>query len=440
MNITVDIHRIMLYHILTEQMFFEGDRMSSLYNNRVILHCDLNNFFASVEAFYKPELKLVPMAVCGSVEERHGIVLAKNDKAKAFGVKTAEPIWQAKNKCPELVCVEPHYDRYVDFSGRARAIYSEYTDMVEPFGIDECWLDVTGSSLLFGTGEEIAHNIRERIKSEIGVTISVGVSFNKIFAKLGSDLKKPDAVTVLSKENFKEKIWDLPADSLIGVGKATMRTLERIGLKTIGDVARCKTRILELELGKNGLELWKAVNGYDTTPVLKTDSLPKAKSFSHGTTQPKNLVNEDQVRATFISLAESVAHNLRKDSVLASVVSISIRDERLVTIERQRKLRQPTRLVEELVSTAMELFRENWDWHSEVRSVTIHAGDFVSDSEARQYCLFCDNEKNEKLETLESYVDKIRAKYGKNSVVRASAMKIKKPEQEGLYNPFHPKI
>lgn len=414
--------------------------MPSLYNNRVILHCDLNNFFASVESFYKPELKDVPMAVCGSAEERHGIVLAKNEKAKAYGVKTAEAIWQAKNKCPNLVCVEPHYDRYVDFSRRVRAIYSEYTDMVEPFGIDECWLDVTGSSLLFGTGEEIAYQIKERVKSEVGVTISVGVSFNKVFAKLGSDLKKPDAVTVLSQENFKEKIWHLPADSIIGVGKSTMKTLERIGLRTIGDVAKCKRSLLEMELGKSGLELWKVVNGYDTSPVLKTESLPKAKSYSHGTTQPKNLTNNNEVRATFVSLAESVAHNLRKYGVLASVVSISIRDDRLVTIERQRKLRQPTRLVEELVSTAMELFEENWNWKSEVRSVTIHACNFVDESDACQFNLFCDNERNEKLEKLEEQVDAIRSKYGNASVVRASAMKIKKPEQEEAYNPFHPKI
>lgn len=414
--------------------------MPSLYNNRVILHCDLNNFFASVETYYNPELAKVPMAVCGSAEERHGIVLAKNEKAKAYGVKTAEPIWQAKNKCPNLVCVEPHYDRYVDFSRRVRAIYSEYTDMVEPFGIDECWLDVTGSSLLFGTGEEIAYAIKERIKSEIGVTISVGVSFNKVFAKLGSDLKKPDAVTVLTQENFKEKIWHLSADSLIGVGKSTAKTLERIGLRTIGDVANCKMSLLELELGKNGLELWKIVNGYDTSPVLKTDSLPKAKSYSHGTTQAKNLTNDDEVRATFVSLAESIAHNLRKDGVLASVVSISIRDERLVTIERQRKLAQPTRLVENLVSTAMELFSENWDWRKEVRSVTIHASNFVDESDACQFNLFCDNERNEKLEKLESQVDVIRSKYGDTSVIRASAMKIKKPDQEEAYNPFHPKI
>lgn len=414
--------------------------MPSLYNNKVILHCDLNNFFASVETFYKPELKDVPMAVCGSREERHGIVLAKNEKAKAFGVKTAEPIWQAKNKCPDLVCVEPHYDEYVKFSRQVRAIYSQYTDMVEPFGIDECWLDVTGSYLLFGTGEDIAYQIKDRVKQEVGVTISVGVSFNKVFAKLGSDLKKPDAVTVLSKENFKEKIWQLPADSLIGVGKSTMAALERIGLHTIGDVARCRRSLLELELGKNGLELWKVVNGYDTSPVLKTDSLPKAKSYSHGTTQAKNLTNNDEVRATFVSLSESVAHNLRKDGVLASVVSISIRDDRLITIERQRKLSRPTRLVETLVATAMELFEENWDWHCEVRSVTIHATGFVDEGEAYQYSLFCDNDKNERLERLEEHVDKIREKYGNASVVRASAMKIKKPDQEEAYNPFHPKI
>lgn len=415
--------------------------MNNGFSNRVVLHCDLNNFFASVESFYEPSLKDVPMAVCGSVEERHGIVLAKNDKAKAFGIKTAEPVWQAKNKCRELVCVSPHYDRYVDFSRRIRAIYEEYTDLVEPFGIDECWLDVTGSRLLFGSGEEIAETLRKRIKEEIGVTISVGVSFNKIFAKLGSDMKKPDAITVITQENFKKKIWNLPADSVIGVGRSTMKALERIGLKTIGDVAECRQRTLEIELGKSGLELWKNFNGYNNSPVVPSGSMPAAKSYSKGHTPPKSLKNDDEVKRLFIKLAESVARSMRKDGVFAGLVSISIRNENLVTIERQRKLTEPTRLIETLVGTAMELFRENWEWNGLVRSVTLHVSSLVREESSCQYSLFVDNLKNQKLEKLQENINEIRKKYGRDCIVRAAAIDSDSVEapQTGAYNPFHAK-
>lgn len=409
------------------------------YSNRVILHCDLNNFFASVEAFYDPSLKDVPMAVCGSVEERHGIVLAKNEYAKKYGVKTAEAVWQAKNKCPNLVCVSPHYDRYVDFSHRVRKIYEEYTDTVEPFGIDECWLDVTGSRLLFGTGEEIADTLRKRIKEEIGLTISVGVSFNKIFAKLGSDMKKPDAVTVLTAENFKEKIWHLPADSIIGVGKSTIKALNRIGLRTIGDVANCKERILEIELGKMGAELWKNCNGFNNSPVVKSELFPAAKSYSKGMTPPKSLENNNQVRALFLFLSESVAHSMRCDGVFASLVTVSIRDDNLITVNRQRRLTKPTRIVEKLTDTAMELFTENWEWTKNVRSVTIRVSDFVNEDSLSQYSLFEDNQKSDKLEKLQDNIDKIREKYGKESIVRATTMNIGKPENSNVYNPFRPK-
>ena len=213
-------------------------------SERVILHCDLNNFYASVECLFRPELKNVPMAVCGSTQERHGIVLAKNEKAKKFGVKTAEAVWQAQMKCPELITVEPNFSRYMEYSSKVRAIYEQYTDLVEPFGMDECWLDVTGSVFLYGSGEKIAYEIKERIKKEIGLTISVGVSFNKVFAKLGSDLKKPDAVTVISKAEFKKIVWPLRAEEMIGVGPSTKRRLNSVGIYTLGDVASCDKNFL----------------------------------------------------------------------------------------------------------------------------------------------------------------------------------------------------
>ena len=411
------------------------------YSNRVILHCDLNNFFASVEAYHNPELNNYPTAVCGSADDRHGIVLAKNEKAKKYGVKTAEAIWQAKQKCPDLVCVPPHYDEYVKFSKAVRQIYYDYTDMVEPFGMDECWLDVTGSTMLFGSGEEIAHTIRKRVKEEIGLTISVGVSFNKVFAKLGSDLKKPDAVTVLSQENFKEKIWHLPASSLIGIGPSTTRALERIGLRTIGEVAGCKPKILEIEFGKCGLDLWRNTNGFDCSPVVDVSEQPMAKSYSKGLTPPKNLTNDGEINALFVSLAESIAHSMREDGVMARVVTISIRDENLITIDRQKRLDNPTRLIERLVGTAMELFRENWSWSKEVRSISIRVSDFVRENEFCQYSLFTDNAKEDKLEKLQKQVDDIRGKYGKNCIVRASAMTtVKQEEDKEIYNSFHPKF
>ena len=397
--------------------------MPEKLSNRVILHCDLNNFFASVETYFDPSLKEHPMAVCGSEEERHGIILAKNDKAKAYDVKTAEPIWQAKQKCPSLVCVPPHYKWYSAFSKRVKEIYYEYTDLVEPFGIDECWLDVTGSALLFGTGEEIANILRERIKREMGLTISVGVSFNKIFAKLGSDMKKPDAVTVINQENFRDKVWPLPADSLIGVGKSTKKTLDKLGLYTLGDVANSSPALIERHLGKSGISLWRHSNGFSSSPVLSENEFPAAKSYSHGTTKSYNLKSAEEVRSTLIPLAESISRQMRRDKVLATTVSLSVRDDNLVRTERRKKISQPTRLTETLVNAAMELYYKNFAFMPELRSVTIGASDLVDDSLSSQMSLFTDTEREEKLEKLESQLDSIRKKYGRASVVRGMTKK-----------------
>lgn len=391
-------------------------------SERKILHCDLNNFFASVECFYKPELKNVPMAVCGSVEERHGIVLAKNEKAKKYGVKTAEAIWQAKSKCSNLVVVKPHYDRYLDFSSRVRAIYEEYTDLVEPFGIDECWLDVTGSGMLFGSAEKIANEIRCRVKKEIGVTISVGVSFNKIFAKLGSDMKKPDAVTVISKDQFKDKIWNLKAEEMIGVGQATKKRLNSIGIYTLKDLATCDTKVLTLLFGKMGVQLWRNANGFDSSPVLSKNQMPAAKSFGRSVTCHRDLVSYDDVSNVMLFLTDKVASSLRENNCLATVVQISIRDEILVTRERQMTLTQPSRLVDVLFSAAMKLFHECWTWESNVRSIGIRACNLVGENCNFQYNLFCDTRRYDKLERLESQIAMIRDKYGKSAVFRGSTM------------------
>ena len=220
---------------------------------RVILHSDMNSFYASVEMMLDPSLKGKAVAVCGATEDRHGIVLAKSELAKKAGVKTGMVNWEAKQRCPGLILVPPQYDQYLKYSKLAHQIYYRYTDLVEPFGMDECWLDLTGSGA-YGTGMEIAQKIRTACREELGLTVSIGVSFNKIFAKLGSDLKKPDAVTQITKEDFREKVWPLAAAELIYVGRATEAKLARYGVHTIGELAAIPPEILQKWFGVGDLE------------------------------------------------------------------------------------------------------------------------------------------------------------------------------------------
>ena len=294
--------------------------------DRVILHCDMNNFFASVECKNDPSISSFPVAVCGNSEERHGIVLAKNYEAKKYGIKTGEPTVAAKAKCPFLVTVEPHYDEYAKYSHLARQIYSEYTDLVEPFGDDECWLDVTGSGLLFGGGEKIADTVRKRIKKELGLTVSVGVSFNKVFSKLGSDMKKPDAVTVIKRSDFKEKIWHLDASELIGVGPSTSRTLKSFGIHTIGDLANAYPELLRGKLGKNGIYLKEAANGREYSPVRPSNQGPPMKSIGHGMTTVTDLKTYSEIKSLILALFEDVGHRLIQNGKKAGGVSVSLRD------------------------------------------------------------------------------------------------------------------
>lgn len=273
--------------------------------SRSILHCDMNNFYASVECMLDPTLKKYPVAVCGSVEERHGIVLAKNYAAKAFGVATGDAVWQAKQKCKDLVIVPPHYEEYIKYSKLARSVYSRFTDQVEPYGMDECWLDISGTEKLYGSPERVANEIKEIIKFELGLTISVGVSFNKIFAKLGSDMKKPDAITVIEKDTFRDKIWGLPAADLLGVGRATQRVLDSYCIRTIGDLANTNPDFLKRRLGKNGIALWQYANGNDHSLVHNADFVSPIKSVGHGITTVADLEENEQVWPVFLELEEN---------------------------------------------------------------------------------------------------------------------------------------
>lgn len=383
---------------------------------RTILHSDLNNFYASVECLYDPSIRNKPVAVVGDVEKRHGIVLAKNYTAKAYGVKTGEPVWEARQSCPELVLVPPSYDRYLNFSKTAREIYSEYTDRVENFGLDECWLDVSESIGLFGGGGQIADMIRERIKKELGITVSVGVSFNKIFAKLGSDMKKPDATTIITQDNYKNKVWPLPAEELLYVGRATKRKLRSDGITTIGELAKADPRLLKREFGVNGVMLWRFANGMDSTPVSEIWSEPSIKSIGNSTTLPYDVTEEGDVRITLYVLCESIAERLRDNNFLCKTVQIGIRDKNLYSYERQGKLSFETNSAEELFKTAFALYAQNKPAYP-IRSLSVR-GTELSGIRMRQMSCLEEFERMEKLERAEAAVDEIRRRFGHFSVQR----------------------
>lgn len=386
--------------------------------SRVILHCDANSFYASVEMLYDPSIRDKPVAVGGSVEERHGIILTKNQKAKACGVKTGEAIWQAKQKCPELVCVPPNYPLYVRFSRKMRRLYEQYSDRVESFGLDEAWIDLTNPGVTIADGERTAQELRRRVKEELGITVSVGVSFNKIFAKLGSDMKKPDAVTVIAPESFRERIWRLPAGELLYVGPATRRKLARMNVRTIGDLARLETSVVQYCLGKNGLLLKAYANGLDESPVMPVDFRAAIKSVGNSTTPPHDIVTTEDARCIYYLLAESVAARLRQEGFRARCVTISARTTELVTRSHQRMLRKPTNLTDEIAGMAMQLFRERFEEGLPYRSVGISCSALTLDDAPIQLDFMGDEERRIARESMERSVDDLRRRFGHQVVQR----------------------
>ncbi|MCX7614395.1 MAG: DNA polymerase IV [Clostridiales bacterium] len=386
--------------------------------DRVILHADLNNFYASVECLYRPDLRDKPVAVGGDPEARHGIILAKNYPAKKFGVKTGEAIWQAKQKCPDLVMLKPNFNRYLRFARMARRIYSDYTDQIEPFGLDEAWLDVTRSAGLYGSGEKIAEEIRSRFKSELGLTGSIGVSWNKIFAKLGSDLQKPDAVTVINRENYKEKVWPLPVSDLLYVGRATTKKLEDRAIRTIGDLANIGLSYPHSWLGKMGDILHIFATGQDDSPVTVMGEETMIKSIGNSTTTPRDLENNDDIKLILFVLCESVAMRLREHGLECNVVEIQVRDTDLFSFVRQKKQNRPTNLASEIHRAAMELFRENYHWSKPIRSIGVRGSDLVPSCGSVQLSLLMNEEKRKKMEQLEASMDHIRRRFGNLSINR----------------------
>ena len=383
---------------------------------RVILHGDMNNFYASVECLYNPSLRGKPVAVAGDPEARHGIVLAKNYMAKACGVATGNPLWMAKQKCPDIVFVPPHYDLYLKYSAIAREIYGEYTDQVESFGLDESWLDVTGSTNLFGDGKKIADELRERIKFELGVTISVGVSYNKVFAKLGSDMKKPDATTVIDSDHFREKVWPLPVSDLLFVGRSTLKRLLLCGISTIGDLARADQTMLHRTLGQNGDMLWMFANGLDTSPVANIDAEPIIKSIVNSTTTPHYLVSDEDIKVTLYVLAESVSARMREHGFVCRTVQLHVRDHKLYSYERQAPLDIPNRTAHSLFDKAFRLYKRHHTG-APVRSLGIRACNLAL-CESEQMSFFPEVAALQTKETVEKTVDQIRGRFGHFAIQR----------------------
>ena len=388
--------------------------------DRIILHCDLNSFFASVELLGRPDLTDVPVAVCGDPASRHGIILAKNELAKGFGVKTAETIWQAKKKCPNLVLLPSHHDLYRDYSRRVNAIYEQYTDLVEPFGIDESWLDITGTAHLFGGDPHaIADSIRQRIRDELGLTLSVGVSFNKVFAKLGSDYKKPDATTVISRENWRSIVWPLPVGDLLFVGHAAKKVLNAHGVETIGQLAGCSEDMLDTLLGKLGHQLHHYANGLDKEPVRSKEDREPIKSVGNGNTFRENLTTRTQVQNGIAMLSDSVASRLRAYSMYAGGVQITIRTPDFKTITRQKQFPVSTHLMRDLTQGAMELMEKAWSPPTPIRMLTVTAIHLTPNQETyEQVDLFSQSSapKNQRQEKLEKAMDAIRSRFGTDAI------------------------
>lgn len=388
---------------------------------RVVLHCDMNCFYASCEMAYHPELQGKPIAVCGDPERRSGIVLTASYPAKRMGVKTGMPLWEAQQHCRDIIFVPAHYDLYTRFSGYTREIFLRFTGQVEPFGLDEAWLDCTGSQQIHGDGPTIAKKISDTVKDELGITCSIGVSWNKILAKLGSDYKKPDAITVIDKDNFRKIVFPLPASDLLYVGRKTAEKLDNYAIHTIGDLAQTNPKFLQEKLGKIGLMLWQFANGIDISPVAKyeaKDVVAPIKSVGNSWTTPRDLLTDGDVWIVLYLLSESVAARLRENHFRCRGVEVSLRDSSLFSFERQCKLSQPTMQEKDIAEAAFQLYKKNYRWSEHLRSVGVRAIDLRPDTEPSQISFEFSAEKQEEMERLESAIDGVRNRFGYYSVQR----------------------
>ena len=386
----------------------------------LVLHSDLNCFYASVEMNEAPELKGKKVAVCGSTENRHGIVLTASYPAKRSGVKTGMANWEARQACPGLICVEPHYDLYMKYSRMVRDIYHRYAADVEPFGMDECWLGIPYTDDAEGDGLALAEEIRETVTRETGLTVSIGVSFTKIFAKLGSDMKKPDAVTVISRGNYRTKIWPLPVSELLYVGRSTTRQLMLLNISTIGELANADPELLRRKLGKNGIMLWRAALGEDNAPVMPSGYEIPIKSVGHGSTCIRDLYTEEEVWRVIYELAQDVGRRLRIHGIRARGVRLWVKNNELEGWQYQAQLPMPTRSPLAMAQLAFDQFRFRYLWDKPVRALTVSAINVENEDLPEQTDIFGDYLKREKREKVETAVDDVRKRFGYGSVRAAS--------------------
>ena len=385
---------------------------------RYILHSDLNNFYASVECMLNPSIRNKAVVVVGDVEKRHGIVLAKNYVAKGYGIKTGDTVWEARNKClEELVTVPTHFDMYYKISGMVKDIYRQYSDRVESFGIDEAWIDITGRVHSFKEAEDLANTIRVRVLEEIGVTVSIGVSYNKVFAKLGSDYKKPNAVTTITYDNFKDIVWPLPAEDLIMVGRQTKAKLNKNNIFTIGDIATAGLHFMQRLLGKNGESIYQYASGLDSSEVRLSSDTAEIKSVGNSTTCPRDLTKDDEVKSVIYILAENVAKRMRAKGLWCNEVSLTIKNSRLESVDRQKKLEYPTNLASDIARTAYEIFKAEYKWLDTVRLVGVRASGICG--EPIQYNFLVDENNIHKKQKLEEAVETLRRRYGYKVITRA---------------------
>lgn len=404
---------------------------------RVILHCDANSYYASVECLYTPAIRALPVAVGGDIKARHGIILTKNALAKSFGVRTGEAIWQAKRKCPGLVLVPPDFPLYVRFSAKLRRIYEQYSDKVEPFGLDEAWVDVTAPGITLRDGVRIADEIRRRVRDELGITVSVGIADNKAFAKLGSDMKKPDAVTLLRPQDYARRVYPLPVGELLYVGPSTRRRLAALGILTIGDLARCESTVLQRILGKAALTLKAYACGQDASPVAPTDRHTQVKSVGNSTTPPHDIRDMDDARCIYYLLAESVASRLRKGGFRARCLSISARSSQLVTRSCQMTLPRPSCLTDELAQAAMTLFSQRFACGFPYRSAGLTCTMLSAQNEPIQLDFTGEEERRIHMEQLEHSIDSLRIRYGSQIITRGAVL-LDKDSASSAPAPFHP--
>ena len=391
--------------------------------DRIVLHVDMNSFFASVEALSHPEVDGKPMAVAGDPENRRGIILAKNDLAKNAGVKTAETIWSAQRKCPGLILLPPHHDLYEEFCAKANIIYERFTDLVEMAGIDESYLDVTATVHLFGNGESIADSIRQSVKRELGLTVSVGVSFCKVFAKMGSDLRKPDYTNVIDRENYKDVLYPLPVTDLMHVGKATAKSLADIGVFSIGQLASINEEFLIERFGKHGRTLYSYAHGCDDEPVQRTEEAEDAKTIGNSLTFRRDLVSKSDISLGILTLCESVSYRLRKHGKKCYGIQVGIKDPQFKTIDRQIRLSHPTHLTKPLYEAAMALVQRSWRIGAPIRLLSVTAINLTDDHDGGQISLFDEDREDMKQEALEKAKDQLHQKYGKAVVKPASTFK-----------------